>query len=68
MKKKKKKRKERKEGLKCAVNITGGPSSLQERGRDSCLQAMLCYKRLFRKACMGCKLFLLKEGKDYVFK
>ena len=33
--------------------ITGGPSSLHERGRDSCLWAVLCYKRLFTKACMG---------------
>ena len=67
--KKREKRKERKEGLKCAVNITGDPSSLQERGRDSCLQAVLCYKRLFTKACMGCKRFFLKERKDcYVFK
>ena len=24
---------------------TGGPSSLQERGPDSCLRAVLCYKR-----------------------
>ena len=31
---------------------TGGPSSLQERGRDSCLGAELCYKRLFTKVCM----------------
>ena len=22
-------------------------------GRDSCLRAVLCYKRLFTKACMG---------------
>ena len=33
--------------------ITGGPNSLHERGRDSCLRAVLCYKRLFTKACMG---------------
>ena len=33
--------------------VTGGPSSLHERGRDSCLWAVLCYKRLFTKACMG---------------
>ena len=32
---------------------TGGPNSLHERGRDSCLRAVLCYKRLFIKACMG---------------
>ena len=32
---------------------TGGPNSLHERGRDSCLRAVLCYKRLFTKACMG---------------
>ena len=37
---------------------TGGPSSREERGRDSCLRAVLSggvvgYKRLFTKACMG---------------
>ena len=32
---------------------TGGPNSLHKRGRDSCLRAVLCYKRLFIKACMG---------------
>ena len=48
---------------------TGGPSSLQERGRDSCLRAVLCYKRLFIRVCMGCKRFFLKERKNvYVFK
>ena len=31
---------------------TGGPNSLHERGRDSCLRAVLCYKRLVTKACM----------------
>ena len=40
-----------------AALITGAPSSLHERGRDSCLRAVLCYKRLFTKACMGCKRF-----------
>ena len=45
------------------------PSSRQERGRDSCLRAVLCYKRTFTKACMGCKRFFLKERKKcYVFK
>ena len=43
---------------------TGGPSSLHERGRDSCLRAVLCYKRLFTKACMGCKQFFVKERKN----
>ena len=47
--------------------ITGGPSSLHERGRDSCLRAVLCYKRLFTKACMGCKRFFLKERKNVTF-
>ena len=47
---------------------TGGPSSLHERGRDSCLQAVLCYKRLFTKVCMGCKRFFLKERKNDFFK
>ena len=47
--------------------ITGGPSSLQERWRDSCLRAVLCYKRLFTKACMGCKRFFLKERKNVMF-
>ena len=42
---------------------TGDPSSLYERGRDSCLRAVLCYKRLFTKACMGCKRFFLKDRK-----
>ena len=46
---------------------TGGPSSLQERGRDSWLRAVLCYKRLFTKACMGCKRFFLKERKNVMF-
>ena len=36
--------------------VTGKPSSLHERGRDSCLR-VLCYKRLFTKVCMGCKRF-----------
>ena len=43
--------------------ITGIPSPLQERGRDSRLRAVLCYIRLFTKACMGCKRFFLKEKK-----
>ena len=46
---------------------TGGPSSLQERGRDSCLQTVLCYKWLFTNACMGCKWFFLKERKSVMF-
>ena len=35
---------------------TGGPSSPRERGRDSCLRAVTCYKRkrLLTKACMEC--------------
>ena len=49
------------------VPITGGPNSLHERGRDSCLRAVLCYKRLFTKACMGCKRFFLKERKNVMF-
>ena len=54
--------------LKCkALHCTGSPSSLHERGRDSCLQAVLCYKRLFTKACMGCKRFFLKERKNVMF-
>ena len=44
--------------------ITGGPSSLQHRWRDSCLRAVLCYKRLFTKTCMGCTRFFLKERKN----
>ena len=35
------------------IQTKGGPNSLHERGRDSCLRAVLCYKRLFTKACMG---------------
>ena len=46
---------------------TGGPSSLHERGLDSCLRAVLCYKRLFTKACMLCKRFFLKERKNVMF-
>ena len=46
---------------------TSGPSSLHERRRDSCLRAVLCYKRLFTKACMGCKRFSLKERKTVMF-
>ena len=60
--------------LSCVVHepiygrfITGGPSSLQDRGRDSCLRVVLCYKRLFTKACMGCKRFFLKERKNVMF-
>ena len=45
----------------------GGPNSLHERGRDSCLRAVLCYKRLFTKACMGCKRFFLKGRKNVMF-
>ena len=50
-------------------SVTGAPSSLHERGRDSCLclRAVLCYKRLFTKACMGCKQFFLKERKNVMF-
>ena len=43
--------------------ITGGPGSLLERRRGSCLQAVLCYKRLFTKVCMGCKRLVLREKK-----
>ena len=43
------------------------PSSRQERGRDFCLRAVLCYKRTFTKACMGCKRFFLKERKNVMF-
>ena len=52
-----------------AAPHTGGPSSIQERGRDSCLRAVLCYKRIFTslKACMGCKRFFLKERKNVMF-
>ena len=46
---------------------TGGPSSLHERGRDSCLRVVLCYKRLFTKVCMGCFRFILKERKNVMF-
>ena len=47
--------------------ITGSPSSLHERGRDSFLRAVLCYERLFTKVCMGCKRFFLKERKNVMF-
>ena len=49
------------------ILITGGLSSLKERGRDSCLRAVLCYKRLFTKACMGCKRLFLQERKNAMF-
>ena len=49
------------------VLATGGPSSPQERGRDSCLRAVLCYRRLFTKACMGCKWFFLKKRTNVMF-
>ena len=48
-------------------NTPGRPSSLQELGRDSCLRAVLCYKRLSTNACMGCKRFFLKERKNVMF-
>ena len=54
-------------GYKLTNWTTGGPSSLHERGRDSCLRVVLCYKRLFIKACMGCKQFFLKERKNVMF-
>ena len=49
-------------GLHEAVSPrTSRPSSLQERGRDCRLRAVLCYKRLFTKVtCMGCKRSFLK--------
>ena len=50
-----------------AILTTGGPSSLQERGSDSCLLVVLCYKQLFTKARMGCKWFFLKERKYVMF-
>ena len=50
-----------------STSYTGGPSSPQERGRDSCLRAVLCYTRLFTKACMACKRFFLKERKNVMF-
>ena len=52
-----------------AAPHTGGPSSLQERGRDSCLGAVLWHKQIFTslKACMGCTRFFLKERKNVMF-
>ena len=41
------------------------PSSQLERGRDSCLRAV--YKRIFTKACIGCKRFFLKERENGMF-
>ena len=39
------------------------------RKADVTLACERCYKRLFTKACMGCKRFSLKERKKrYVFK
>ena len=50
-----------------AAPHTGGSSSLQERGRDSCLWAVLFYKQIFTKACMGSKRLFLKERKNVMF-
>ena len=47
---------------------TGGPNSLHERGRDSCLRAVLCYKRLFTKLVWDRSVFLKRDKKCYVFK
>ena len=44
-----------------------GPSSLQQSGRDSCLREVLCYKRLFTRACVECKRFFLKRRKTVMF-
>ena len=53
------------------LHNTGDPSSLQERGRDSCLRTVLCYKRSFTKALaepsMGCKRFFLKARTNVMF-
>ena len=55
------------EGIKKMCSTTGGPSSSHERGRDSCLRAVLYYKRLLTKVCMGCKRFFLEELKNVIF-
>ena len=49
------------------ASLSLGPR--QERGRDSCLRAVLCYKRLFTKACIEseCKRFFLKKRKMLCF-
>ena len=60
-------RRDKTPGQKMAVTFTGGPNSLHERGRDSCLRAVLCYKRLFTTASMRCKQFFLKERKNVMF-
>ena len=60
-------RRDKTPGQKMAVTFTGGPNSLHERGRDSCLRAVLCYKQLFTTACMRCKQFFLKERKNVMF-
>ena len=52
---------------KRTLETTDRPSSLQEGGRDSSLRAVLCYERIFTKACMGCKRFFLKERKKSCF-
>ena len=52
---------------KRTLETTDRPSSLQEGGRDSSLRAVLCYERIFTKACMGCKRFFLKERKKVMF-
>ena len=51
--------------LKFVMSTTGYPRSLQECGCDSWLQAVLCYKRLFTKGCMGCEWFFKKREKMF---
>ena len=48
---------------------TQAAQAQQGRGRDSCLRAVLCCKRIFTslKACMECKRFFLKERKNVMF-
>ena len=51
---------------------TGGPSSLQEPGRDSCLRAVLCYNCGYLQKLIWDVIkrffFKEKEKKCYVFK
>lgn len=53
---------------KFLMSTTGFPRSLQECGGDSCLHAVLRYRRLVTKGCMGCKWFFKREKKCRVFK
>ena len=51
--------------VKFVMSTTGSPRLLQECGGYSFLLAVLCYKRLFTKGCMGCEWFFKKRKKMF---